>query len=961
MIGFVILFGMVSHVLRPEGQFAHIWADLFWTVASCATGIRALIAARRSQGLYRKGWYFISGACFSWFLGMLIWDWFELVVKWATPFPTWSDFGFMLFAPLMAFGLYCRRPFAFSLRSFTLLQFGKLGILAICLVVVHLLVFAYPLDSINESWLYKYSALGYPVLYMTSLLFSMSLFWRWQHPFKEPVTTYLVVGLAIHAVTDSIYAYTLLGHEYQAGNYMDILWIFGFSAIYYAAAHPSVGHEHTIKFEEDNRISVVKMDFLFPIVGLFTLGVVGFFLPDSFSLLSHNVLFILLVLLLGFIGLREWASNRFEQDLTREQLASEAKYHSIFNAANDAILILDPFSGVIVEANHRFSDIFGFDINEIHDKKIGFANLGWYPLPDNKVEQWLKSAFYKGAQEFEWSAKGNGDHLFWCAVHLSKVTLVDGVRLIAVIRDISAAKKAESFKEKSHRQYEALTTRIPVGVYVFRIKKDGSMGFDYVSSRFCEMLNIQRSRLMKDSSIAFSLVHPDDQDAFIRLNNEVSKSLKDFIWEGRFVIKGSERWIRLESVPTLEQNGDSVWNGVVIDVTDRCLAEKAMHQAHHEAEKANKVKGDFLAAMSHEIRTPMNVALGMADILMGTPLNEEQKGYLNKLQAAGDSLVFLINQILDLSKMESGKMQLVEEPVNIQALISEVAEMFRLIAVDKGIVLENTFDTKMPVWLRLDGDRLRQIFFNLLGNAIKFTKKGRIKVQCIPNVESKKVFIEIQDTGIGIHEDALDEIFEIFRQGDSTVTRRYGGTGLGLTLSRQLVELMGGLIQVESHLGQGSCFSVELPMVVCDVPDTVIIPAKSLNDSTDELSGKVRKRKVLLVEDAEDNQMLIKVFLRKAPYQLTICNNGSEAVSHVKKEAFDIILMDVQMPIMDGYTATRHIRSWEVENNLSHTKIIALTAHAMREDKQRSLDAGCDMHLTKPIKKMVLLEVLAQV
>jgi signal transduction histidine kinase/ActR/RegA family two-component response regulator/HPt (histidine-containing phosphotransfer) domain-containing protein len=389
---------------------------------------------------------------------------------------------------------------------------------------------------------------------------------------------------------------------------------------------------------------------------------------------------------------------------------------------------------------------------------------------------------------------------------------------------------------------------------------------------------------------------------------------------------------------------------------------RKLEQKTHEAEAANRAKSEFLANMSHEIRTPLNGVLGFADLLLkGADRGDEavRQDYLSTIKSSGQHLLALLNDILDLSKIEAGKLSVETLQCSPHEIISQILSLMHVQAKRKGLELRFEWKSHVPERIATDPGRLRQLLMNLIGNAVKFTESGTIHVTACLDTVLRRLIIEVADTGVGIPADKLPEIFQPFHQADNTVTRRFGGTGLGLAISRHLAEALGGEIAVRSELGRGSTFTVSIdPGPLADTtlrpapPADALRPRRAPSSPTPKLPGAGH---ILLVEDGPTNRKLIRTVLEGAGWTVATAENGLVAVKLAETQKYDLILMDMQMPVMDGYTATRQLRAMGVD-----APILALTAHAMNGDEQKCLAAGCSGYLSKPIDPDRLVACVAE-
>ncbi len=494
----------------------------------------------------------------------------------------------------------------------------------------------------------------------------------------------------------------------------------------------------------------------------------------------------------------------------------------------------------------------------------------------------------------------------------------------------------------------------------------------YANERFCSISGYSLSQLVGKTHRVIST----DQNSPEFFADMWARILQGKVWHGEICNRkssGALYWVNCTIVPFLDESGRPVqFIAIRTDITARKEAEimivhakEVAEQAKDAAEQANRVKSDFLANMSHEIRTPMNGIIGMTELTLDTDLSPEQREYLGLVKSSADALLEIVDDILDFSKIEAGRLTIENIEFSLEQMLDATMKPLAMRAQYKNVELLLQFDANVPRQVIGDPGRLRQIIVNLVGNAIKFTAEGEIVLAITlasdPADGCPQLSFSVRDTGIGIAQEKFQAIFESFSQSDTSTTRQYGGSGLGLTISAQLVALMGGRISVQSTVGQGSTFAFTLSMPAASpsgmVPATPRIPRQSLREAQPTL----HTLHILLAEDNPINQTLGVRLLEKSGHRVTVANNGLQAVQLWESGDFDAILMDLDMPVMSGYEATQYIRNAE-QAGTRRIPIVAMTAHAMQGVKEECLRHGMDAYLSKPIDTQQLwqqLEALA--
>lgn len=530
---------------------------------------------------------------------------------------------------------------------------------------------------------------------------------------------------------------------------------------------------------------------------------------------------------------------------------------------------------------------------------------------------------------------------------------------VGAVSDLTVRREVEIRLRENEARLNNLTRLAPVGI--FRANREGTV-VD-ISERLTQLTGLSREQACREDWSVY--IHPEDYEAVSASWQRLVENGVNFDVEYRLRLPDGEwAWFRVQAVPDRDDEGlVTGFVGSMADHTERHAvedrlreSESRMRELAQQAQAASRIKTEFLANMSHEIRTPMTAILGFTELLGKTiEADDEAVDALETIQRNGRHLLDVVNDVLNISKIEAGQFTVNRANLGLPRMIDEVFELLAHKASAKGLQLEHSSSPNGPTIIATDSVRLRQILVNLIGNAIKFTQNGSVRVVTSAGDAPGSVVIEVTDTGVGLDQNQVTQIFDPFVQGDSTTTRNHGGTGLGLSISRKIAESLGGSLAADPSFQGGSRFVLTLD-AVGPIGDAVPAPEKPV--ARPAAAPDDRPCRVLLAEDSRDSQRLITHHLREAGHEVVTADNGQEAVERTLQaqdegQPFDLILMDMQMPLLDGYGATESLRAKGYTG-----RIVALTAHAMDFEKQRCLDAGCDEYATKPIPRQSLLELI---
>jgi PAS domain S-box-containing protein len=648
--------------------------------------------------------------------------------------------------------------------------------------------------------------------------------------------------------------------------------------------------------------------------------------------------------------------NNLRRHAEHKAQLNEHKYKGLIE--NSALVVYaTDIDGNFTYLSGKCKDLTGFTAEElVGENFLTLVEDEWRP----KVLQFYQAQKTNQTFEtvFELPIRGKFGELRW--IEQSVVLLQEGGQQLGfqtIAKDVTERKYAEKLladaeqrikakQEEYQEQLQAILDNMPMIIYL----KDLEGRFMMVNRQFHQTFGTSDDTVVGQKEIGEVHKTPEGSQRFTEVDEQVKRTGKPVELEEVLITTEGERNMLVVKFPLFDKNNELfAISAVGKDITELIRYQRQLISARKRAEKAERLQEEFLANMSHEIRTPMNGIIGMTNLLETTALNAEQREYLHLIKESSGILLALINDILDLSKIKSGRMTVETTDYNLQQTIDSVIAPFKVKTNEKGIALNKILED-VPQHVKGDQHKLQQVLNNLLSNAVKFTEDGAVTLFATTEQREDNLYLvcTVSDTGIGISQDKLDTVFESFVQAGSDMVRRFGGTGLGLAITKRLIELQGGKITVSSTLGDGTSFYFELPITLSE--HITNEPASTQQEQHHIPSNLLEGKKILLIEDNLVNQKVTYLMLHKAGMEVRIANHGKEAVSFLEKETYDLIITDLQMPEMDGFQTAAYIRN-KMQINIP---IIAMTASALRNEKDRCLELGMNEYLTKPFAPATL-------
>ncbi|HEY9788639.1 MAG TPA: PAS domain S-box protein, partial [Candidatus Obscuribacterales bacterium] len=669
--------------------------------------------------------------------------------------------------------------------------------------------------------------------------------------------------------------------------------------------------------------------------------------------------------------------NELEQAV--QERTKELQEADIYFKLSRELFCIAGFDGYFKRLNPVWVDILGYSMEELlntpyiervhpEDREATFA----------EGEKLFRGGYVQFFENRYICKDGSVKWLLWSATSRPEEGLI-----YAVAHDVTARRQAEIELADVSSRITDIARHLPGVIYQFLMRADGSYEFPFVSESCRAVLGYEHTEIEQDASVAFSLVHPDDKVAIDTAMAQSIRSLSTFKFEGRVITRsGAVKWIRASSSPEVMSDGSTLWNGLLMDISDLKAAEEKIKQlnedlaervsilaavnqeleilthklelAYDEALEASKLKSEFVANISHEVRTPISAVLGMAELLLDTPLSSEQQSFVRIVSESGQSLLTIINDILDFSKMEAGRLELEVIDLSVRSIVEGCADWLASTARRKRLSLLTFCDPTLPQFLKGDPVRLRQVLLNLISNAIKFTQHGEVLIKATKFRETEDravVLFQVTDTGIGLSEAARKRLFQPFAQADGSTTRKYGGTGLGLSISKRLVELMGGEIGVHSEENKGSTFWFTVPLL-----------REKVLESEHKLDVSGQKLRVLVADPSQVSRGIITAYLETIGVKPIEAKDEEELRKHLlasrnEGSRFDFTIVDATSDSYDGFHLARQIVK---EHGQTAGKVILLSSFDEREQMERATNEGVFACLARPLRRAHLIDAICK-
>jgi PAS domain S-box-containing protein len=953
--------------------------DTLITVTSGLAAACMLYAARHSEGRSKSAWIVLAAAQIANTFGDAAWAAIEVVLH-QNPFPSVADVGYLLFYPLFAIGIYLLPKVPLSFREQLKILLDATIVIVSATLVFWVFLIA-PVVASNEAVILDFAvSMAYPIMDLILFFALMELLFRKLDSRGHAPAILLALSMVILMITDAIFSIQTRQGTYVSGSLLDTGWLVSYLLIGLAGVMEACA----LPFDQPKALDSINSKraawtHYLPYLGI---GAAFFLLVwdhEYSRSLNYSIVAASVVLVIGLMFFRQkmtfdegnqllvtTLSEIEERKQVEEALrrSEQEKAAVLGGLRNVAVEYLDPQMRIVwvnssvqkflglsedeIKGKHCFELIYGLETpcpgcKAFIALQTGRSQEGELVTPDGKT--WLsRSSPIKDANE--------------------KITGVVHVAL-----NISGRKRAESAMKESERLLANIINFLPDATFVID-KKGRVISWNRAIEK---MTGIKAGQILGLGNYEYALPFygerrpilidivlgsdPSFEEKYGNIKRQEDGSLIGEAYMPN--LRGGEAYL-LGSASALYNSDGNYWGAIesIRDITERKRAEEDLQRSKEKAESATRAKSEFLANMSHEIRTPMNAVIGMTGLLLNENLAPEQRDYAETIRNSGEALLAIINDILDLSKIEGEMIELERQPFDLRSCIEVSLNLVAADASKKGLNMAYSIDDNTPKAILGDPTRLSQILVNLLSNAVKFTEKGDVAVSVSSTMlesGSYEIRFAVKDTGIGIPGDKMSRLFQSFSQIDASTTRRYGGTGLGLAISKRLAETMGGKIRVESEAGKGSTFhfTILAEQALCEPIDI----GKPASYQEGDLSGRLDSDlSILLAEDNMVNQKVTQRMLSKLGCRADVAGNGIEVLQAMERQHYDVVLMDVLMPDMDGLEATKVIRQrWPASNQ---PKIIAMTASALKGDRERCLAAGMDGYISKPTKMEALKAAL---